>query len=113
MRVPALHWTLHMSRRIEGAVELYLRGQVRSKGGDTRKFVSPGHRGVTDQLVLWPRGIMHFVETKSKDGSVKLHQEREHDRMIALGFEVFVLSTKRAVDLYIARKRHLWTSHLR
>lgn len=99
-----------MSRRREGVIEIYLRGQVRAKGGITRKFVSPGHNGVTDQLVLWPNAVLHFVETKTADGVVESHQEREHDRMRALGFEVFLLNTKDAVDIYIQRKKHLWIS---
>lgn len=99
-----------MSARREGQVEVYLRDRVRGKGGVARKFVSPGHNGVPDQLVFWPGAKLHLVETKSKDGTVEPHQEREHDRLRALGFTVYVISTKAAVDRYIERNRHLWTS---
>lgn len=94
----------------ESTVEIYLHGQVTVAGGTTRKFVSPGHRGVSDRIVLWPGALMHFVETKAPGEKAKPHQEREHARMRALGFEVHVLDTKAKIDTYINRVRqeHLW-----
>lgn len=100
-----------MARRKEGAVETYLHGQVWALGGTTRKFVSPGHRGVPDRILLWPAGITHFAETKgSEDDKVKSHQAREHKRFRDLGHRVEVLRTKEAVDRYIEqfRKEFLW-----
>lgn len=100
-----------MARRLEGAVETYLDGQVRALGGFTRKFVSPGRRGAPDRLVFWPGARCDLVETKSKDGSVKAHQAREHARYADLGFRVEVCHTKEAIDQYIdiTRRAYLWT----
>lgn len=36
----------------ESKIEQYLKEQVEAAGGECRKFVSPGRRGVPDQLVL-------------------------------------------------------------
>lgn len=99
-----------MSRRLEGSVELYLRGQVRALGGDTRKWVSPGRRGVPDQIVLWPGERTDFIEAKLGAGRLSVFQVREHARLGALGKHVFTLRSKAEVDDYIAtvKKEYLW-----
>lgn len=99
-----------VARRGEGVVERYLDARVRGLGGTTRKWVSPGHNGVPDRIVLWPTSIVHFVETKARDGELQGNQEREHKRLRDLGNRVEVLHTRELVDNYIEqiRKDHLW-----
>lgn len=101
----------------ESVVEKHLRVSVHRAGGAVRKFVSPGRRGVTDRLVIWPGDILsvnskhrhqadvHFVETKAPGKKAAAHQAREHVRLMALQCVVLVLDTKEKVDRYVAQQR--------
>jgi len=51
----------------ENKIETYLRDQIKSLGGDTRKWVSPGRDGVPDQIVIL-NNVVWFVEAKTSDG---------------------------------------------
>ncbi len=90
-------------------VEAYLKKRVLEAGGTARKWVSPGHIGVPDQIVIWPIKMgaklvvpmYHLIETKAPLGRVKSHQVREHKRLRKLGCTVLVLNTKEAVDAYV------------
>ena len=75
----------------ESALEKKFANQVKSRGGYSRKWVSPSHRGVPDRLVIWPGGRVHFIELKTERGSLSRLQELEHRRIKAAGGEVFVL----------------------
>lgn len=103
----------------EAKVETHLHREVEKAGGTTRKFVSPGHRGVPDRVVIWPRvhpltyyrhqpnvvhaAEVHFVETKAPGKDAEKHQAREHVRLQKLGCVVLVLDTIRKVDNYVKR----------
>jgi len=92
----------------ESAIEKYLHQQVRKAGGDTRKWVCPGRRGVPDRIVMWPPRVTQndpqtdFVETKAPDGRLEPWQKREHKRLRDMGFVVRVIWTKEQVDSYVA-----------
>jgi hypothetical protein len=106
-------------------VEAYLKKQVAADGGSTRKFVSPGRRGVPDQIVIWPRRVtgpvskgvrvklpralvlaeIHLAELKAPGGVPEPHQAREHARLRKLGVQIFVLDTKPKVDAYVKAHR--------
>ena len=85
-----------------GGVEGYLRERVTATGGMCEKHVSPGRKGVPDDLVTWPGGVMDLVETKAPDGALSGAQTRDHDRRRGYGVEVIVLWTKAHVDAYVA-----------
>jgi hypothetical protein len=87
----------------ESTVERHLRTQVEAHGGLTRKFISPGHKGVPDRIVWWPEGVVHFIETKAPGKKPDEAQQREHRRLSALGAMVMVLDTTEQVDFYILR----------
>lgn len=95
----------------ESTVETYLRKQVTKAGGTTRKFVSPGHPGVPDQLVIWSRpgllrdAVIHFVECKAPGKKARPAQAREHVRLQKLGCVVLVIDTKEKVDNYVKRNK--------
>lgn len=55
------------------------------------KLTSPSRRGVPDRLVLFPGGKTFFVEFKAPGKVPTSSQMREHDRIRALGFRVFVV----------------------
>jgi len=85
----------------ENKVERYLRDQIRLMGGDTRKWVSPGHDGVPDQICMVRGDILFFCEVKTVDGMLSDAQIREHVRLRGLGAAVCTVCGNRGVDLLI------------
>lgn len=88
----------------ESVIEKYLHGCVTAAGGTTRKFVSPGRRGVPDRIVIWPlfpKAAVHFVETKAPKKGPTPQQIREHARLEKMNCTVFVVSTRESVDVYV------------
>jgi hypothetical protein len=86
----------------ENKVERYLDDQVKLLGGETRKFVSPGHDGVADRLCFLPGGLLWLVEVKTIDGDESGPQSRERTRMTKLGFRATIVYGEVQVDLLIA-----------
>lgn len=84
----------------ESQIESAFVKRVHRLGGVAMKFVSPGHRGVPDRLVLWPGGRTEFVELKAPGKKATLQQMREHERLRRLGFKVTVLDGLAAVNLW-------------
>ncbi|KRN88693.1 VRR-NUC domain-containing protein [Ligilactobacillus ceti] len=83
---------------IEKQIENYLVKKVRNAGGVAFKFVSPGNAGVPDRLVLLPKGIVAFVEVKSKGKKLRGIQEAKKRQIEKLGFKVYVVDEKEKVD---------------
>jgi hypothetical protein len=89
----------------EEVIETYFKGQVRLRRDrcTSRKFISPGTRGVSDQLCIWghPLCTVEFVELKPPEGyALQKEQTREHQHMEKLGHKVHTLYTKADVDEY-------------
>lgn len=84
----------------ENKVERYLKSEVKSLGGITRKWVSPMHDGVPDQIVII-NGTVVFVEVKTVDGVLSVNQIREHNRLRAAGARVVTVYGNAGVDLLI------------
>lgn len=80
----------------ERKVEKYLDDRVKEAGGFTRKYTSPGVRGVPDRIVFL-KGV-HFVECKAPGKATEAHQRREHVRMQRQGAAVFVVDSEHMVD---------------
>ena len=85
----------------ERDIEQYFIRRVREAGGEQRKFVSPGRKGVPDRIVGFPGGIFAFVELKATDEKPRPEQLREHRRWEKLGFRVYVVDSKAGVDVVI------------
>lgn len=101
----------------ESAVEQHLVKRVTQTGGEVRKVKWIGRNGAPDRLVGWPdrhpcilegevlgwyRAHQHaLIELKRPKGPTKAHQEREHERLRAIGFDVRVLDTIEAVDEFV------------
>lgn len=60
-------------------------------GGIAYKFTSPGRRNVPDRLVVLPKVVPFFVECKAPGCKPTAAQQREHERLRALGATVFVI----------------------
>lgn len=70
----------------ENKVETYLKDEVkRVFGGETRKWVSPGHVGVNDQILFISGLPAIFVEVKTTDGVSSGPQKRERKRLEKTG----------------------------
>jgi len=95
----------------EGKIEAYLKKCVLASGGRIRKLKWIGTRGAPDRLVWWPLeeglfGVLAphivFVEVKAPGKKPTKQQEREHNRLRADGFEVWVVDSTGAVDRFMA-----------
>jgi hypothetical protein len=89
-----------LERDIEKAVKRY----AESKGWLTRKWTSPGHAFVPDQIFIRPDGQVIFVEFKREGGKPTAGQLREHHKLIDHGCIVYVIDSvsagKEMVDWY-------------
>ena len=86
----------------ERDIEQYFIRRVREHGGLQYKFVSPGHRGVPDRIVIF-EGRVFMVELKAPGKTVRPEQEREHARLNRHGQATWVISTKEEVDYFLKR----------
>jgi len=84
----------------EHNVESYLKRCVESVGGLSRKWVSPSHIGVPDQIVIHNSRVW-FVEVKTDDGVLSSAQTREHVRLQIEGAQVRVVYGKTGVDEFM------------
>ena len=75
----------------EKEIERKLCKRVKDRGGIAFKFVSPGHAGVPDRLVLLPGAHIGFVEVKAPDKQPRKLQAATHRIIRRLGFKVYVL----------------------
>jgi hypothetical protein len=78
-----------LEREIEAAVKRY----AESRGWLTRKWVSPSHSFVPDQIFISPRGQVVFVEFKREGGKPTSGQLREHERLRGNGALVYVIDS--------------------
>ena len=81
----------------ESMIEGKLVTEVKKRGGRAVKFVSPGFDGVPDRLVLFPGGILAFVELKAPGKMLKPLQQLRARQLIALGFRVFRIDSKEMI----------------
>jgi len=92
--------------KAEAKIEKYLVDQVRLKGGFSRKYISPGVRGVPDRIIFL-HGHVAFVEVKSSRGKLSGLQVREIHRMIDAGAKVYVVSSEGEVDKCLNMLLHI------
>lgn len=94
-----------MAKTPEGIIQTYAQEQLKKHGCLVRKISYEGRRGCPDLLVLvpvrqpdlWSETL--FLEIK-RDEQTKPdpHQQREHERMRAVGADVRTVSSKAQVD---------------
>jgi hypothetical protein len=78
-----------LEKKIEQAVKRY----AESKGWITRKWTSPGHIFVPDQIFINQWGRVIFIEFKREGGKCTEGQLREHDKLRTQGCTVFVVDS--------------------
>lgn len=85
--------------KAENVVENYLRTQSKKYGCLCYKFVSPGHNGVPDEIVIH-NGITTYIETKSPVGDTSAIQKVRIKEMREHGADVRICHTRQAVDKF-------------
>lgn len=77
--------------------------RIKSAGGQSLKFVSPGRNHVPDRISLMPIPPEHreivakyfqFTEYKKPGEKPRPGQLREHERLRAMGYQVNVIDSK-------------------
>lgn len=85
--------------QLENEVEGHLRRRVERVGGICVKFLPDFARGFPDRIVLLPRGVLVWVETKRPRGGVLSPvQKVQHVLLRRLGQRVEVVWTKDQAD---------------
>lgn len=84
------------NKPLEKSIENILRKAVEDEGGMCLKWVCPGHKGVPDRMILFPGGIIAFVELKRPGAKVKAGglQEWWLQRLVEFGFPCYEISRK-------------------
>ena len=89
----------------ERDTEQWLRKKVEQMGGMTYKFTSPGNAGVPDRLVVFPGGLIYFVELKTSKGSVRPIQKWQQDKLQAMGCHVVTIYGMEGARAFIEEVR--------
>lgn len=86
---------------LEKEIEKYLRKEVIRAGGISYKFVSPGVVGVPDRIILFPGGVLIFVEVKAPDKELRPSQLAQRRTINSMGRAVHVIDSFEQVDLLV------------
>lgn len=88
-----------MSIIIEHDIESYLVKRVEALGGRCLKFIPDYDEGMPDRLIILPRGVIAFVETKRPHGGkLSAMQKYQIHKLEELGCHVYVVKNKGEVD---------------
>ena len=83
----------------EESVESYLVCRVKERGGEARKLVDLGRKGFPDRTCMFDNRHVFYVETKPPKGhEVYPWQARQHTKLRAMGYNVYVARTRGEVD---------------
>lgn len=89
----------------EKDIERYFVRKVTEHGGLAWKFVSPGHAGVPDRVVLLKGGKCIFSEIKSTGKKPRKLQEAVMAKLRSQGFDTWVIDSHEKVAEFI---EHYW-----
>jgi hypothetical protein len=87
---------------LEKDVERYLVKSVKDLGGACFKWVSPGHAGVPDRVVIRPGGRVAFVEVKRPGQKPTKLQLHVLEQLRQLGCQAVWVDSKEAVDAFLS-----------
>jgi len=89
---------------LEKDIEKSVKRYAESKNWLTRKWTSPGHSFVPDQIFIRPDGLVIFIEFKRSGKKAEPAQLREHEKLRNHGCLVYVIdsveSGKALIDHY-------------
>lgn len=86
---------------MEKQIEKFLKNEIKEKGGECFKFVSPGNSGVPDRIAILPGGHIYFIELKSEGKKPRPLQLKTLERLKHLGCEVYVFDNKEDINKWI------------
>jgi hypothetical protein len=78
---------------LEKDIEKSVKRYAESHGWLTRKWTSPGHIFVPDQIFINPNGVVIFIEFKRTGKKPTEGQLREHGKLRKQGCLVFVVDS--------------------
>ena len=81
----------------EKYIEQKFRKAVKESGGLALKFVSPGFDGMPDRIVLFPGGLIGFVEIKVPGQTPRPLQISRHKLLRQFGFKAYVLDSSEQI----------------
>lgn len=82
----------------EKQIEQKLAKRVKALGGIALKLNPLGMDGIPDRLILMPKGIAFFVETKAPGKKPRALQVNRMKQLERLGFACFVLDDDEQID---------------
>lgn len=85
----------------ESEIEKYLVDQVRDMGGLALKFMSPGHSGVPDRIIILPGGVVGFLELKAPGERPRKEQLLWIKRLQDKGCPAWWADTRERVDEFL------------
>ena len=88
---------------LEKDIERYLVRRAIEHGGKAYKWVSPGHVGVADRIVMLPGGVVWLVELKTATGRLSPLQKVFAADMARMGINYIVIRSKGEVDELLQR----------
>lgn len=88
---------------LEKTIENQLRKWTEEAGGLCLKWVCPGHKGVPDRMILFPGGVIAFVELKRPGAKVQAGGLQEWWRNLIrnYGFSCYEVSSERQAKLLV------------
>jgi len=93
---------------MESAIERYLKEEILKINGLALKWVSPGRRGVPDEICFFPatkHNNIVFVELKDSGKSLRAEQIRFADMLLKkFHHKVLRISSKQEVDEFIQQQ---------
>lgn len=87
---------------LEKQIERHLVDGVKKLGGLCFKFVSPGHPGVPDRIIITASGRVIFVELKTETGRLSKIQRYTVNQMMLRGADVRVVKGLEVVKALLA-----------
>lgn len=90
----------------EKHIEQKLVKRVKALGGLALKLNPLGMDGIPDRLILLPKGIAFFVETKAPGKKPRALQVNRMKQLERLGFACFVLDDDKQIDEVIKNGIH-------
>lgn len=82
----------------EKSIERYLVERVKAMGGICLKYSNLGEVGYPDRLCIFPHGVTHWVELKSKGEELRAIQVKRIERLLRMDHSVWVCDSKQTVD---------------
>lgn len=84
----------------ESDIEKRLVSEIEQMNGYALKFISPGHAGVPDRIILLP-GRVYFAETKAPGKRLRKLQQHWKQKLEGLGYKVFVVDSQESLELML------------